>query len=164
MQRPAAVSTLNTTDLQTTDQKEHEEQSNGEVTLIYSQEAGTQIIQHQDSLTDYLSISSSCSMELPRSDSSSSAALGSVTSSTLQPPVDRGETDRDQVQIRDQDLDQDLDQDQDQQASTGPECDVNSAGTFIPKLPKLQAFTVLSVNGTLWIPRCVSPHRLSTKT
>ncbi|XP_074522271.1 leucine-rich repeat serine/threonine-protein kinase 1 isoform X2 [Halichoeres trimaculatus] len=143
VRRPAAVSRLTTTDLKSTDEEEHEEQTNGEVTLIYSEEAGTQIIQHQDSLTDYYSVSSSSSLELPRLDSSSSAGLGLVTSSSLQPSVNQEETDRD--------LDQD--QDQDQQASIDPECDVNSAGSFIPTQPKLQAFTVLSVNGTLWIPR-----------
>ncbi|CAJ1048538.1 leucine-rich repeat serine/threonine-protein kinase 1 isoform X2 [Xyrichtys novacula] len=137
VQPPAGLSTLTTTDLQMADQKEQQEWANGEVSLIYSEEAGTQIIQHQDSLTDYCSISSSCSMELIESDGLSSAGLGSVTSSSSQPPADQEE----------------LCQDQDQQASNGPECGINSAESLIPTLPKLQAFTVLSVNGTLWIPR-----------
>ncbi|XP_034536413.1 leucine-rich repeat serine/threonine-protein kinase 1 isoform X2 [Notolabrus celidotus] len=134
--RPTAVSTP---DLETTEQKEQQDWTNGEVTLIYSEEAGTQIIQHQDSLTDYCSISSSCSTELPRSDSTSSAGLGWVASSVLQPLTDQEEPSRDQ------------DQDQDQQASTCPVWD--SVETLTPTPPNLQAFTVLSVNGTLWIPR-----------
>uniref|UniRef100_UPI0037E88571 leucine-rich repeat serine/threonine-protein kinase 1 n=1 Tax=Semicossyphus pulcher TaxID=241346 RepID=UPI0037E88571 len=138
VQRPAGVSSLTATDLETRDQKERQEWTNGEVTLIYSEEAGTQIIQHQDSLTEYCSISSSCSQELQGSDGSSTAGLGSVTSSSsVQQPADEEEPGRDQ----------------NQQASTNPECDLDSTETLNPSLPELQAFTVLPVNGTLWIPR-----------
>lgn len=106
--------------------------------MIYSEEAGTQIIQHQDSLTDYCSMSSSCSLELPGSDCSSTAGLGSLASrSSVSLPADREETGKNQ----------------DQQASTNPESDVDSAETVNVTPPQLQAFTVLAVNGTLWIPR-----------
>ncbi|XP_051235925.1 leucine-rich repeat serine/threonine-protein kinase 1 isoform X2 [Dicentrarchus labrax] len=140
VQRPAGVTMVMTTDLKTTDQEEKLELSKGEVTLIYSEEAGTQIIQHQDSLTDYCSISSNCSLERPGSDCSSTAGLGSLASRSSAPlPADREETGGDQ--------------DQHQQGSTNPESYLDSAEIVDPTPPHLQAFTVLPVNGTLWIPR-----------
>lgn len=133
VQRPAGVTTVTTTDLKTADQEEKLEWTNGEVTLIYSEEAGTQIIQHQDSLTDYCSISSQSSLELPGSDCSSAAGLSSLTSRSSVPlPADWEEMSRDP--------------------------DLDSAETVNPTPPHLQAFTVLSVNGTLWIPRYKTLH------
>ncbi|XP_060898698.1 leucine-rich repeat serine/threonine-protein kinase 1 isoform X1 [Labrus mixtus] len=131
VQRPAGVTTV--TDVEHTEQREQQDRTNGgNVSLIYSEEAGTQIIQHQDSLTDCCSTSSSCSLELPGS-GGSSFALNSVA-----PPADQEENCRDQ----------------NQQVSTNPESNPDSAGTLnTTTLPKLQAFTVLSVNGTLWVPR-----------
>ncbi|KAF1392492.1 hypothetical protein PFLUV_G00028510 [Perca fluviatilis] len=120
VQRPAGVAMVTTTELKPTDQEDNLEWTEGEVTLIYSEEAGTQIIQHQDSLTEYCSISSNCSLEPLGSDCSSTAGLASLASHSSVPlPAE----------------------DQDQQASTNP------------TPPHLQAFTVLPVNGTLWIPR-----------
>lgn len=139
VQRPAGVPTVTTSDLKTTDKEEKLECTNGEVTLIYSEEAGTQIIQHQDSLTDYCSISSNCSLEPLGSDCSSTTGLSSLAShSSLPLPADRREK---------------MGRDQDQQASTNPKSDLDSAETMNPIPPQLQAFTVLPVNGTLWIPR-----------
>ncbi len=129
---------VTTTDTKATDQAEILEWKNGEVTVIYSEEAGTQIIQHQDSLTDYCSISSNGSLDLLGSDCSSNAGLSSLVSrSSVSLTADRVETGRDQ----------------DRQPSIYPESDVNSAEAVNPTLPQLQAFTVLPVNGTLWIPR-----------
>ncbi|XP_041640649.1 leucine-rich repeat serine/threonine-protein kinase 1 [Cheilinus undulatus] len=115
VQRPASIATVTALE----NSEESEQQMNGEVTLIYSEEAGTQIIQHQDSLTDCCSTSSTCSLETP----------GSVASGAL-PPAGPEETSRDHSQ----------------QLSSNPE-DENSTE------PALQAVTVLSVNGTLWVPR-----------
>lgn len=134
---------MTATDLKTADQEEKLEYNNGEVTVIYSEAAGTQIIQHQDSLTDYCSISSDCSLEPLGSDCSSSAGLGSLASHSSVPlPADREEMSRDQ----------------DQQASSNPESYLDSADTVNATLPQQQAFTVLPVNGTLWVPRCKMPH------
>ncbi|XP_070704804.1 leucine-rich repeat serine/threonine-protein kinase 1 [Pempheris klunzingeri] len=130
VQRPAGVTTVTTADLKTKDQDQEKklEWSNGEVTLIYSEGAGTQIIQHQDSLTDYCSVSSDCSLELLGSDCSSTAGLSSLASHSSVPlPSDHEEAGRD--------------------------LDLESAETGSPAAPQLQAFTVLPVNGTLWIPR-----------
>ncbi|XP_071765006.2 leucine-rich repeat serine/threonine-protein kinase 1 [Centroberyx gerrardi] len=141
VQRPAGVAVDTTPDPETTDREEEEpEWANGEVTLIYSEEAGTQIIQHQDSLTDYCSMSSDSipSFEPLGLDRSSSGALSSLASCGSMPlSTDCEETDRIQ----------------DQQGSANPESDLDSAETFNPPPPHLQAFTVLSLNGTLWIPR-----------
>nr|XP_020479276.1 leucine-rich repeat serine/threonine-protein kinase 1 [Monopterus albus] len=126
VQRPAGVTSVTANDLKTTEQEENLERASGEMTLIYTEEGGTQIIQHQDSLTDYCSISSNCFLELLGSDCSSTTGLSSL-------PADHDEMGRDQ----------------DQQACTSLE----SAETMNPKTPQLQAFTVLPVNGTLWIPR-----------
>ncbi|XP_028257720.1 leucine-rich repeat serine/threonine-protein kinase 1 [Parambassis ranga] len=136
VERPAGIitTTAAATDISTADQKDKLEWTNGEVTLIYSEEAGTQIIQHQDSLTDYCSISSNCS--LPESDYSSTIDPSSFASSSSAPlPADMEE----------------LERNQDQQASTNPEDDLYSAENSAA--PQLQAFTVLPVNGTLWVPR-----------
>ncbi|XP_040888792.1 leucine-rich repeat serine/threonine-protein kinase 1 isoform X2 [Toxotes jaculatrix] len=136
VQRPTGVSTVTANDLKTTEKEEKLEWTNGEVTLIYSEDAGTQIIQHQDSLTDYCSISSNCSLEPLGSDCSSTADLGSFSTHTsVPPPADRHGTGNEQ----------------DQEASANP--DLDSAETVNPTMPHLQAFTVLPVNGTLWIPR-----------
>uniref|UniRef100_A0A667WS42 non-specific serine/threonine protein kinase n=1 Tax=Myripristis murdjan TaxID=586833 RepID=A0A667WS42_9TELE len=141
VQRPSGIAATTTPDPKTTDRGEEEpEWANGEVTLIYSEEAGTQIIQHQDSLTDYCSMSSDSNppTEQLLMGRSSSGALSSLTSSSSMPlSTDCEETDR----IKDQ------------QESISPESDPESAETCSPTPPHLQAFTVLSVNGTLWIPR-----------
>ncbi|KAM6942768.1 leucine-rich repeat serine/threonine-protein kinase 1 [Xenentodon cancila] len=132
VQHPTGVTT---TDLNPVDQKEKLEWFNGEVTLFYSEEAGTQIIQHQDSLTDYCSISSNSSMERKESDASStfdSHLLNSVPLSVNGEDPGVG---------------------QDQQTSTSDVSDVDFVGGVNPIAPHLHAFTLLPVNGTLWIPR-----------
>lgn len=131
------------TDLKTADQEEKLEWTNGEVTLIYSEEAGTQIIQHQESLMDYCSISSSCSLEPPGFDSSSAADSSSLAtnSGTLCPPLPLPPANQER-----------LGSNQDQQASISPD-PVDTEVTANPTVPELQAFKVLTVEGTLWIPR-----------
>ncbi|KAM8894430.1 leucine-rich repeat serine/threonine-protein kinase 1 [Spinachia spinachia] len=125
VRHPAAVTMPTTAEPNTADQEEKLDGITGEVTLIYSEGAGTQIIQHQDSQTDYCSISSICL------DRSSSAGLSSLASrSTVALPADPEETGGDQ----------------DQRSSTKPESDP-------AEIRKLQAFTLLPVKGTLWIPR-----------
>lgn len=136
VQRPAGVATATTADLKTTDREGKPEYSNGEVTVIYSEGAGTQIILHQDSLTDYCSISSSSSLELPGSDCSSTTGCSTIASHSSVPlPVKQEEIS------------------QYQQASTNHESKLDCAEMVNSRPPQLQAFTVLSVNGTLWIPR-----------
>lgn len=115
------------------------ENKNGDVTVIHSTEAGTQIILHQDSLTDYCSISSDCSVEPLGWDSSSSVGRESLASHSSVPfSADQEETGRDL----------------DQQVSNNVESYLDSAD----KMPQQQAFAVLPVNGTLWIPRYEMVH------
>ncbi|XP_029977672.1 leucine-rich repeat serine/threonine-protein kinase 1-like isoform X3 [Sphaeramia orbicularis] len=136
IRRPTTVS-LDTTSELTSDQQENPEWMNGEVTLIHSEEAGTQIIQHQDSVTDYCSMSSSCPQQTD-SDGSSATSFASFPSSTNL-STDRTETGMGTGTGTDR------------QESNNPEGVEASATTTTP--PQLQAFTVLPVNGTLWIPR-----------
>ncbi|KAM9861302.1 leucine-rich repeat serine/threonine-protein kinase 1 [Aulostomus maculatus] len=138
VQRPAGLSAVATTDLTTVDPEEKLEWTTGPVTLTFSEEAGTQIIQHQDSLTDYCSISSSCSLEPLGSECSGAAGFSSVGSShSGPPPVEQREAGRDQ----------------DQQKSTQPEAELETEEVVKATPPQLQAFTVLLVKDTLWIPR-----------
>ncbi|XP_058485313.1 leucine-rich repeat serine/threonine-protein kinase 1 [Solea solea] len=125
VRRPAGVTTATETDLKTTNQVESLECADGEVTVMYSEEAGTQIIQHQDSLTDYCSISSTCS------DLASSHTHGIKLLPPSHPGGPGGV--------------------QEQQVSISP--DLDSAGPEKTTETELQAFSVLPVNGTLWIPR-----------
>lgn len=112
--------------------EEKQDFDRGQVTVICSEEAGTQIIQHQDSLTDYCSISSSGTQEAPGSPGST--AFNSLTPSSSE--LGRECSDRDRQESGD--------------SEPPPE-----AAQIIPNPPplKLQAFAVLPVNGTLWIPR-----------
>lgn len=138
---PAGVTTVTPTNHKVT---ELEEKCNsGQLTMMYSEDAGTQIIQHQDSLTDYCSISSDCSVELLGSDSSSITGLGSLASHSSVPlSADQEETSREP----------------EHQAFTDPESYLDSADSVNHTQPQLQAFTVLPVNGTLWIPRYKTEH------
>uniref|UniRef100_A0A3P8RJX0 non-specific serine/threonine protein kinase n=1 Tax=Amphiprion percula TaxID=161767 RepID=A0A3P8RJX0_AMPPE len=129
VQRPAGLTTVAATDLNIINQKEKHDLTAGEMTLIYSETAGTQIIQHQDSLTDYCSISSNRSLDPLESDCSDTADLSLQTSCSG-------------VSLA-------TDLDQDEQASPNPE----SGLAMTPTAPQLQAFAVLLVNETLWIPR-----------
>lgn len=125
MRLPAtAAAAAPPTDLDSQD--DEEQQDSGPVTVICSQEAGTQIIQHQDSLTDYCSISSCGTQEVP----------GSPESTGFDPMAPSpAEPDRESSVQDPQDSPRD------------------SAGIPSPPPLKLQAFTVLPVNGTVWIPR-----------
>lgn len=132
------VATATATDVRTTEQEEKLEYWNREVTVMYDREAGTQIIQHQDSLTDYCSVSSECSLEPPGSDWPSTTGLGSPVSpcsDSLSPDL------------------QDTSGNPSLKAPTPHEPEQDSVGTDKPPCAQLQAFTVLSVNRTLWIPR-----------
>ncbi|XP_068169115.1 leucine-rich repeat serine/threonine-protein kinase 1 isoform X2 [Antennarius striatus] len=137
VQCPAGVNKMKATDLKTTD-KENQDYINGELTVIHSEDAGTQIIQHQHSLTNYCSILSDCSLEPPGSEHSSSAGLGSsASSSRLSLPANQENTGREQEHQAFSHLE--------------PYLDSIDIVNLAPHQP--QAFTVLPVNGTLWIPR-----------
>lgn len=109
------------------------------VTVIYNRDAGTQMIQHQDSVTDYCSMSSQCSLEPPGSDGTSTSDLGSPVSRSSSPPADQQDASRNPHH---KDL---VYQDPQQDSEDLPS-------------PQLKAFTVLSVNRTLWIPRYTIGH------
>lgn len=130
------ITTATATEVKAAEQEEKLEYwKTGEVTMMYDKEAGTQIIQHQESLTDYCSISSECSLEPAGSDSSSVTGLGS--------PVSHGSVS----------LSADLDRNPSQKAPSPQEPDLDAVSTEKPPCAQLQAFTILSVNRTLWIPR-----------
>ncbi|TSK53838.1 Leucine-rich repeat serine/threonine-protein kinase 1 [Bagarius yarrelli] len=113
------------------------------VTVIHSEDAGTQILNQQDSV-DYCSISSSgfSSEQLAgftHIEGSSSGALSSLASSNSMPfSLDCEDTDRAQ----------------DEQISE-ESSPLGSADPAQPNqtLSRLQALNVMSVNGTIWIPR-----------
>ncbi|XP_036399603.1 leucine-rich repeat serine/threonine-protein kinase 1 isoform X1 [Megalops cyprinoides] len=117
-----------------------EERSPGEVTILYSEESGTQIIHHQDSLTDYCSMSScsASSEQLGHMGRSSSGALSSLASSGSMPfSVDCEEGDRPQGE-----------------ASANPSpAEAAEPASRAHTPTHLQALSVLAVRGTLWIPR-----------
>lgn len=109
------------------------------VRVWYEENAGTQILCHQDSLTDYCSVSSlACSLEHPcRTEHSGSWAMSSLASSSVpaSPEVEEPDGLRDGI----------------------PACPSHTVITE-PALeghtpPHLQALAVLAVKGTVWIPR-----------
>ncbi|XP_056135379.1 leucine-rich repeat serine/threonine-protein kinase 1 [Lampris incognitus] len=116
-------------------EREESERTNGGVTLIYSEEGGSQILQHQESLTDR---DSNASSEPPSSDRFGSGIYSSLT---------------DSYSIPRSAVCEEMDCTPDQQAPAHPASDLRSAVTLDPAPPHLQAFTLLSVNGTLWVPR-----------
>lgn len=137
VQRPVGVATMTAGEPKPLYQVGKLEENNREVTVIHSREAGTQIIQHQDSLTDYCSIVSKSSMEPSDLDSLSTTDCtlsnsGSCVLQNAEPEESGG--------------------DQDQQLSNNT--DPGSAETRKSSTSQLlQAFTLLPVKGTLWIPR-----------
>lgn len=133
------VATATATDVKPTEQEEKMEYwENGEVTVMYDKEAGTQIIQRQESVTDYCSISSECSLEPPGSDSSSVTGLGSpVSHCSVSLSADLQDTVRNPSR----------------KAPSPTQPNQDSLGTDRPPCAQPQAFTVLAVNRTLWIPR-----------
>uniref|UniRef100_A0A3P9J7W9 non-specific serine/threonine protein kinase n=1 Tax=Oryzias latipes TaxID=8090 RepID=A0A3P9J7W9_ORYLA len=118
VQRPAAVASASSTGPSSSNHKEQAEQRNGQMRRIFQEEAGTQMI--QDSLSEYCSISSTCTTERKDSD---------CTEPSPGEPQELGCELRDSVQL---------------ESSLPPA----EAAT-----PQLQAFTLLLVNRTLWIPR-----------
>ncbi|XP_037553156.1 leucine-rich repeat serine/threonine-protein kinase 1 [Nematolebias whitei] len=135
--RPVGVATVTADEPKSLYQTGKLEQTNREVTVIHSQEAGTQIIQHQDSLTDYCSVGSKSSVEPSDLDSlnPTDCTLSNSSSCVLQntEPDESGG-------------------DQDQQLSNNT--DPGPAETRTSSTSQLlQAFTLLPVKGTLWIPR-----------
>ncbi|KAK1160778.1 leucine-rich repeat serine/threonine-protein kinase 1-like isoform X1 [Acipenser oxyrinchus oxyrinchus] len=141
VQKPAGVirepdSTLTSSTSPSIDEKGSKTNSPGDVTIIYNEETGTQIIRHQDSLTDYCSMSSCSSDRLSQIDRSSSGILNSLASSTSIPfSTDCEESDRWQ----------------DQMGMPVPESmDSSPQGDAVEGL---QAVKVLAVKDTLWIPR-----------
>ncbi|XP_028981151.1 leucine-rich repeat serine/threonine-protein kinase 1 isoform X2 [Esox lucius] len=142
VQRPSGVTVATTPELNLKTNRPLEENREGEcpdgdVTLIYSEEAGTQIIQHQDSLTDYCSMSSDSTPSLGL-DRSSSCALSSLASSSSMPfSTDCEEEERPQ----------------DHPADPDPVVTYDPTTSSISALPHLRALTVLPVSGTIWIPR-----------
>ncbi|XP_064192700.1 leucine-rich repeat serine/threonine-protein kinase 1 isoform X1 [Anguilla rostrata] len=117
----------------------------GEVTVLHSEESGTQIICHQDSLTDYCSMTSSSvsSEQLGHMGRSSSGALSSLASSASMPFS---------TDCEDPSPGEGLDPatqshaPSDQQSHTPSEQQSHAPS-------HLQALSVLPVRGTLWIPR-----------
>ncbi|XP_054916004.1 leucine-rich repeat serine/threonine-protein kinase 1 isoform X2 [Poeciliopsis prolifica] len=130
VQRPAGMAAAAGDDVNTSDPNRKQEWSNGDVTLIFSEEAGTQIIQHQDSVTDYCSLSSTCSLELPQSDCLSATDCSSLKSRSCLP------------------LAQNMQAQQESRTTN-----LDSAEEISPTVPELQALNLLPVNGTVWIPR-----------
>lgn len=130
------VTTATAADVKGTEQEEEpDDWEKGDVTVMYDKGAGTQIIQHQESVTDCCSMSPECSLEPPGPDWSSVTALGSPGShSRLSLPAEPGRK-------------------ASQEALPPRDPDQDPVGTDKPVGAQLQAFTVLSVNGTLWIPR-----------
>ncbi|XP_015198818.2 leucine-rich repeat serine/threonine-protein kinase 1 isoform X2 [Lepisosteus oculatus] len=120
-----------------TPEKSSEHSSPGEVTIMYSEETGTQIIMHQDSLTDYCSMSSASSEQLCQMDRSSSGVLSSLASSCSMPFS---------TDCEDSDRAQELPVD-----PTSPETFEALLESETPE--HLQAVRVLAVRNTLWIPR-----------
>lgn len=128
---PAAAAAAPSADSADKDGEEKQNSDRCQVTMICSEDAGTQIIQHQDSLTDYCSISSCGTQEAPGSPES--ATFDSIAPPPADPQGERSVPDR--------------------QQSEEAESTRGSAGIPSPPPLQLQAFTVLPVNGTLWIPR-----------
>lgn len=144
IQNPAGVKDVT---LDTVVQTEEEEpvpfELKPSVTVIHSEDAGTQILNQQDSV-DYCSISSSgFSSEqlagLTNIEGSSSGALSSLASSSSMPFSTDCE-DADKVQ------DEQISEESSPLGSTEPAPQSRT-------LPNLQALNVVPVNGTIWIPR-----------
>lgn len=126
-----------------------EEPGHGGVTVIHSEETGIQIILHQDSLTDYCSMSSSSvsSEQLGLLGRSSSGALSSLTSSGSTPLFTDPE-------------------DPSPAEGLDPAPQSHTPTDQPGHTPShLQALCVLPVRGALWIPRyCVYPARMNPES
>ncbi|XP_029431041.1 leucine-rich repeat serine/threonine-protein kinase 1 isoform X2 [Rhinatrema bivittatum] len=105
-----------------------ERKSPADMTIIYSEELGMQMISHQDSLTDYCSVSSSSS--LPTRNTTSSSLLSSPVSTSSMPLS----TDYEEL-------------------NPSPRRPENIAPPTEDEMPGLQAISILVVKDLLWIPR-----------
>ncbi|KAK3561718.1 hypothetical protein QTP86_012606 [Hemibagrus guttatus] len=146
IQNPAGVTDVTVNDEEPTKEEEPmplEIKPIVTVTVIHSEDAGTQILNQQDSV-DYCSISSSeFSSEhlagLAHFEGSSSGALSSLASSSSMPfSMDCEDTDRAQ--------DEQILEESSSLGSADPAQQSQA-------LPHLQALNIVSVNGTIWIPR-----------
>ncbi|XP_058256583.1 leucine-rich repeat serine/threonine-protein kinase 1 isoform X2 [Hemibagrus wyckioides] len=146
IQNPAGVTDVTMNDEEQTKEEEPMPLENKPVvtvTVIHSEDAGTQILNQQDSV-DYCSISSSeFNSEhfagLTHFEGSSSGALSSLASSSSMPfSTDCEDTDRAQ--------DEQMLEESSSLGSTDP---TQQSQT----LPHLQALNIVSVNSTIWIPR-----------
>ncbi|KAM8889549.1 leucine-rich repeat serine/threonine-protein kinase 1 isoform 3-T3 [Synchiropus picturatus] len=116
-----------------TPEPQEAEQIPGEVSVTHSEEAGTQIIQHQDSLTDYCSVSSDLSLgfSCPPDPASPSISTSPAPASGLEEGC--------------------LDEEEEEPGSA--QCEQKTAESAMSTPPQLQAVCVLPVNEALWIPR-----------
>lgn len=134
VQQPSAL--ISTTTLAANRTATPEDSSLADLSIIHSSELGTQILTHQDSLTDYCSVSShtpSATNRVTRSPSSlpsSPVSSSSVPFSTDCEEPDKAEED-----------------------SLFPERLGNDVGPASDREGHLQAVTILSVKDLLWIPR-----------
>ncbi|KAM9311121.1 leucine-rich repeat serine/threonine-protein kinase 1 [Gastrophryne carolinensis] len=108
-----------------------------QVSFIYSQDRGMQLITHQDSLTDYCSVSSTCSAPLGAAKSSSSLPSTPVSYNSTLLSTDSEEPELLRVQR--------------------PRIPSESWGTKAPPTEEekigMQAVQVLAVKDCLWVPR-----------
>ncbi|XP_067827754.1 leucine-rich repeat serine/threonine-protein kinase 1 [Heptranchias perlo] len=103
-----------------------------DISIIFNDEVGTQIIRHFDSITDYCSLSSSASSSTNRNTRSLFSTLSSPASPTSIPySTDCGESDKSNV-------------------SSGRSENLSPS---VDGVEQLQAVKVLTVKDTLWIPR-----------
>lgn len=105
-----------------------------DVSIMHSQELGTQILNHQDSLTDYCSVSSYSPSSPNRVVRCPSSQPSSPTSSSSVPF---------QVELPDK-----L-----QELNSSPERSENNLGSISDSTWSLQAVTILPVKDLIWIPR-----------
>ncbi|KAM8973798.1 leucine-rich repeat serine/threonine-protein kinase 1 isoform 2-T2 [Pelodytes ibericus] len=109
------------------------------MSIIYSQERGTQLLSHQDSLTDYCSVSSPSCSSVPQGGGRSSSSLPSTPVSYTSVPLS---TDSEEL-----DLSREL----------RPRIPSESWGSKAPPSEeekfRLQAVKVLAVKDLIWVPR-----------
>lgn len=156
IQNPAGVTDVTVNDEEQTKEEEPmplEIKPVVTVTVIHSKDAGTQILNQQDSV-DYCSISSSeFSSEhfagLTHFEGSSSGALSSLASSSSMPfSTDCEDTDRAQDE-----------QMLEESSSLGSADPAQQSQT----LPHLRALNIVSVNGTIWIPRYSTHYKFGVR-
>lgn len=123
--------------------KEPEGDSIADVSIMYSEELGTQILMHQDSLTDYCSMSSYSSSSPHRAPASSSSLPCSPASSSSVPfSTDCEDSDRLHEPA--------AGSDRSEHDLTPVDGDAFSQ--------HLQAVRILAVKDVIWVPRYVSPR------